>query len=369
MSMQGTKKQNNLSSIVLCIIALLFHGVVTAEIFKYKDQNGRWQFSDAPKKGASTSSVRSYGRAGSTGPISNDFVTLLNSKYRPSNPVQKATMAVVTVKSKLGSGSGFFVTDTCYLVTNKHVVRPAKGKQWDATKAKIKQNASSFQRARLQLANQKRQLAVNKQKLDEFRSCMNSLSSDKARNLAEQEYAVYADRYYQDKQHIDSVSQRLSKDERKFNKQQSDFSFSSSIANVAQSFQIILKDNTKVQARLVKVSPTDDLALLKVNGCNAPYLTLGTRAVSQGMTVHAIGSPLGLRDQLTQGTVTNVSSYGIATDAQILPGNSGGPLIMGNGHVVGVNTLKVAKGSALETGFGISIPVSKVRQNFGRYLN
>ncbi|ORU94270.1 MAG: protease Do-like protein [Cycloclasticus sp. symbiont of Bathymodiolus heckerae] len=341
---------------------------MTAEVYKYKDSSGRWQFSDSPRKGADSTPVRSYGGGASNSTVSKDFIALLNRKYNPQNPVQEATMAVVTIKSKLGSGSGFFVTDDCYIVTNKHVVRPAKGKQWDATQTKIKQNSATFERTRLQIANEQQRLVVNKQKLDEFWGYMNGLSSAKEKQLAEQEYAVYADRYQQDKEHVDFISQRFRNDEQKFLKQKSDFNFSSSIANVAQSFQITLKDNTKTQASLVKVSATDDLALLKVNGCKAPYLILSTRGVSQGTTVHAIGSPLGLRDQLTQGTVTQVLANGIATDAQILPGNSGGPLVMDNGQVVAVNTLKIAKGSALETGFGVSIPVSKVRQNFGQYF-
>ena len=116
------------------------------------------------------------------------------------------------------------------------------------------------------------------------------------------------------------------------------------------------------------MSSTDDLALLKVKGCKAPYLILGTERLYQGLRVHAIGSPLGLRDQLTEGTITHISPQGIATDAQILPGNSGGPLITDNGHAVAVNTIKVAKDSALNTGFGVSIPVGRVRENFGSYL-
>lgn len=260
------------------------------------------------------------------------------------------------------------MTDDCYLVTNKHVVRPAKGKKWDETQAKIKQNASVFERNRQQLANQKEQLAVNKQKLDDYRDYMNGLSSDKERAIAQREYALYEQQYHQDRRQIETVSTRFYQDERKFNQQQSDFNCSSSVANVARSFEIILKDNSTVRANLIKVSSTDDLALLKVNGCRAPFLTLGSNRLSQGITVHAIGSPLGMRDQVTQGTVTHVASNAVSTDAQILPGNSGGPLIISSGEVVAVNTMKVAKDSPLNTGFGVSIPVSRVTQNFGNYL-
>lgn len=354
--------------LVLVVSALLFQRNALAEIYKYQDNNGRWQYSDMPKKGAGSKALRSYKNVGSSSGPSTNYVDLLKSKYRPSNPVQKATMAVVTVKSSLGSGSGFFVTDDCYLITNKHVVRPVEGKQWNETQTKIQQNALTFEHNRLRLSNEKKRLAISKEKLDEYQAYMNGLSSEKERLKAQREFAVYAQRYQQDKQRIDTVSARFTQDERKFNQQQSDFNFSSTVANVAQSFDVILKDNSKTRANLIKVSATDDLALLKVNGCKAPFLTLDSARVSQGVTVHAIGSPLGMRDQVTQGTVTHVSFNGIATDAQILPGNSGGPLIRDNGHVVAVNTIKVAKGSALNTGFGVSIPVHRVRQNFGSYL-
>ena len=153
----------------------------------------------------------------------------------------------------------------------------------------------------------------------------------------------YEQQYQQDLQQLNETQRRLSLDEDIFNRQKSDFNFSSAVSNVAQSFDIVLKDNTKARAKLIKVASTDDLALLKVNACKAPYLEMAPGSVIQGTAVHAIGSPLGLRDQLTDGT--------------------------DDGHVVAVNTIKVAKGSALKTGFGVSIPIAKVRQNFAEYLN
>ncbi|PHS72217.1 MAG: serine protease [Cycloclasticus sp.] len=356
-----------LITVIILACLIVFQSIALAEIYKHKDKNGRWQFTDAPKKGSNSTVVKSRKRSAS-GPVANNFVELLNAKYHPKNPVQQATLAVVTVKNKLGSGSGFFVTDDCYLITNKHVVRPAKGRQWDEAQAKIQKNASIFERNRLHIINEKERLAVNKQKLDNYKQYVDGLSSAKEQQLAQREYAIYERNYQQASEQLYETEARFRKDERQFNKQQSDFNFSSSISNVARVFEVTLKDNSKVKAHLVKVSRSDDLAILKVNSCKAPYLVLANRRLTQGTRVHAIGSPLGLRDQLTQGTVTQISSLGIATDAQILPGNSGGPLITDDGRVVAVNTIKVAKDSALNTGFGLSIPVSKVRQNFGSYL-
>lgn len=351
---------------LLCL--LIFNSICSADIYKYRDEEGRWQFSDKPKKGVSSKLIHANnGGFAENGKI-NDITSLLTNKYQFTDPVQKATMAVVTVKSKLGAGSGFFVTKDCYLVTNKHVVRPAKGKQWDMTQAKIKQNALMLKRSKLHMSQQKERLAINKQKLEDFLLYAEGLSSGRAKDLAYREYALFEQQYQQDLQQFNEAQLRLNRNEKKFNQQQSDFNFSSVISNVAQSFEVVLKDNTTIRAKLIKVASTDDLALLKVDQCQAPYLKMHSKSVMQGMTVHAIGSPLGLRDQLTSGTVTQVSPRGIATDAQILPGNSGGPLVTDEGYVVAVNTIKVARESALNTGFGLSIPIAKVQQNFGNYL-
>jgi len=362
------KNTTHLIATLIAVYLWSVHSAGLADIFKYKNENGYWQFSDSPKNGEGAMATQSYSSSDISNEKELDLIELLTAKYPSTNPVQQATMAVVTIKSKLGSGSGFFVSQDCYLITNKHVVRPAKGKQWDTAQAKMKKNALVLERNRMKIHLEAERLAVNKQKLDGYWAYMNSLSSDKQKQLALREYALYERQYTQERLQLNELERRFNEEEKKFNQQQANFNFSSAISNVAQSFEITLKDNTKTRANLVKVAPNDDLALLKVKACRSPYLKLMTGEVLQGMRVHAIGSPLGLRDQLTEGTVTQLSTKGIVTDAQILPGNSGGPLITDNGQVVAVNTIKVARESALNTGFGVSIPVAKIQQNFGEYL-
>ena len=88
-------------------------------------------------------------------------------------------------------------------------------------------------------------------------------------------------------------------------------------------------------------------------------LQLGSaRGVRPGQEVLAIGSPLGLQNTVTRGIVSAVRSAGgvelIQTDAAINPGNSGGPLIDRDGRVIGVTTLKLARG-AESLGFAMAI--------------
>ena len=85
------------------------------------------------------------------------------------------------------------------------------------------------------------------------------------------------------------------------------------------------------------------------------------------MRVFAIGSPLGLRDAVTSGVITRVEDDYIVTDATILPGSSGGPLLTESGELIGINTLKVAETISAE-GFGAAIPMSTIKKEFGNAM-
>lgn len=86
-----------------------------------------------------------------------------------------------------------------------------------------------------------------------------------------------------------------------------------------------------------------DLAIIKVNGKNLPFLTFGEiDNLHVGDHVVAIGSPLGLEGTVSDGIVSAMRDAGkmkwIQTTAPASHGNSGGPLLDMNNHVVGVIT-------------------------------
>jgi serine protease Do len=62
-----------------------------------------------------------------------------------------------------------------------------------------------------------------------------------------------------------------------------------------------------------------------------------------------------------------VESDQIVTDAKVLPGSSGGPLITAAGEVVGVNTIRVSEFKGSE-GFGVAIPIDVAQEEFGERL-
>ena len=143
----------------------------------------------------------------------------------------------------------------------------------------------------------------------------------------------------------------------------------------SQSLKATLADGTEYPATVVKVSQTEDLALVKVDATGLKPATIGdSNGIRVGQTAIAIGSPLGtFTDTVTKGIVSALDrtitvqddqtgqpvtlSHLIQTDAAINPGNSGGPLMNAAGQVVGVNT--ATAGSA--EGIGFAIPINEAQ--------
>ena len=149
----------------------------------------------------------------------------------------------------------------------------------------------------------------------------------------------------------------------------------------ATSVSVKLGDNATLKAKVVGVDNSADLALLKVDaGRSLTPLTFGdSRTVQVGDSTAAIGNPFGLDRTLTTGVVSALhrtisAPNGIAihdvlqTDAALNPGNSGGPLLDAEGHVIGVNSQIESTGSAAtgssggNTGVGFAVPSNTVKR-------
>jgi Do/DeqQ family serine protease len=137
----------------------------------------------------------------------------------------------------------------------------------------------------------------------------------------------------------------------------------------AERITVETNDNKTFEAKVVGSDQPSDLAVLKVEAQNLPFLTLGNSDnVRVGDIVLAIGNPLGIGQTVTAGIIsakgrrTGLSDGSfedfLQTDAPINRGNSGGALVNLNGELIGINSqILSSPGSAGgNIGIGFSIP-------------
>ena len=141
---------------------------------------------------------------------------------------------------------------------------------------------------------------------------------------------------------------------------------------------VALSDRREMEAQLVGGDPRSDLALLKIEADDLPYLTLAdSDKLKVGEWVLAIGSPFGFDYSVTAGIVSakgrslRSETYVpfIQTDVAINPGNSGGPLFNLDGEVVGINSQIYTRSGGF-MGLSFAIPsntaiavVAQLREN------
>jgi S1-C subfamily serine protease len=334
----------------------------SAGVYKYQDENGKWHFTDKPPKDKTTSAVAT---TSSTGTVKADLKNDLHEAFKPASKIDEASLSVVTVVTSAGSGSGFFVTSDGYLITNRHVVRPTTSSQAKDTKVRLAEWKQRLDGFKLDLEDDEERLKEAKLTIDEDREYM---ESSRASETHKAQYLRYVKRYNKNKDIHEANVKKYRKQEKEYKKEKSEFGFSSSLSNFSKKFTITLKNGKKLKAKLVKVSKDHDLALLKLDNYTTPFLTLSEqRYPKQGTKVFAIGSPFGISDALTSGIVTKSSQKALFTDAQILPGNSGGPLINADGKVLGVNTAVLSAAENAD-GLGVAVYASHIRSEFARNL-
>jgi hypothetical protein len=133
-------------------------------------------------------------------------------------------------------------------------------------------------------------------------------------------------------------------------------------------FEIVLADQSRLQAQKVAVSETLDLALLRVAGYKTPAIPMGDHSrLAHGQPLFAIGNSLNMGHTVTSGVFSGYREGLIQTNAQINPGNSGGPLVTDGGQVIGINTQKVVHQSV--EGVGFAIPIDQAYKEFASYIN
>jgi serine protease Do len=137
-----------------------------------------------------------------------------------------------------------------------------------------------------------------------------------------------------------------------------------------ESITVTLANRKEYVAKLIGSDTNSDLALLKVDATNLPYVKFGDSTKARvGDWVIAIGNPFGLGGTVTAGIVSalhRVTGQGgaydrfIQTDAAINKGNSGGPMFDLNGNVIGINS-QIYSPSEGSVGIGFAIPAEAAK--------
>jgi serine protease Do len=161
------------------------------------------------------------------------------------------------------------------------------------------------------------------------------------------------------------------------------------VVDNADMVRVTLYDNREVNAEVIGTDPDTDLAVIKINEKDLPYLSFVNSDESKvGQWVLAVGNPFNLNSTVTAGIISakgrniNIINSGnpgvngqsgartaiesfIQTDAAINPGNSGGALVDINGGLLGINTA-IASPTGSYSGYGFAVPsniVSKITED------
>ncbi len=148
------------------------------------------------------------------------------------------------------------------------------------------------------------------------------------------------------------------------------------VVDGADAIQVRLHDGSTVDAHVVGVDPSNDVAVLRIAVPKAMVLTplvLGDSThLLVGQKVLAVGNPFGLERTLTTGIISALDRTMksrndrlikgvIQTDAAINPGNSGGPLLNTRGEVIGLTTAIISRVSQ-SAGIGFAVPVNSMKR-------
>ncbi len=142
----------------------------------------------------------------------------------------------------------------------------------------------------------------------------------------------------------------------------------------AKDVEIKLNNNEVYVAEVIGADPNTDIALLKIEANNLPYLPFSNSdEVRVGEWVLAVGNPFNLNSTVTAGIVSAkgrninlineefaIESF-IQTDAAVNPGNSGGALVDGSGGLIGINTAISTRTGTYE-GYSFAVPSNIVQK-------
>lgn len=145
------------------------------------------------------------------------------------------------------------------------------------------------------------------------------------------------------------------------------------VVKEADEIRVVTMDNKEYKAKLIGRDDKTDVAVVKIEGDDFPYATLGNSDKLQvGQIVLAVGNPFSqqLQHTVTEGIISakgrsniGISAYEdfIQTTAAINPGNSGGALVDLKGNLIGINTAILSRSGGFN-GVGLAIPINMAKR-------
>lgn len=146
------------------------------------------------------------------------------------------------------------------------------------------------------------------------------------------------------------------------------------VIDSSKEIEVVLNDKRTYTASVVGADPNTDIALLKIDEKNLPFVIFGNSdSLKVGEWVLAVGNPFNLTSTVTAGIVSAkarsinilnsampIESF-IQTDAAVNPGNSGGALVNTRGELIGINTA-IASQTGSYSGYSFAVPTSIVQK-------
>lgn len=150
----------------------------------------------------------------------------------------------------------------------------------------------------------------------------------------------------------------------------------------ASDIEVTLNNKKVLKAEIIGIDSTNDIALLKVDMKDLPYITFGdSDRLKVGEWVLAVGNPYNLTSTVTAGIISakgrdlegngNITDSFIQTDAAVNPGNSGGALVNTRGELIGINTAITSRTGSF-VGYSFAVPsniAKKVVEDLMEYGN
>jgi len=342
-------KHAGAGALLLLLCFSLCASDLSAKIYRYKDREGRWVYTNEPSLLPAVGEEVEEDAGRSEPADGEDLKKRLWEKIPPRNKIEEARNAVVAIKSTKGRGSGFFITEDGYILTNKHVVQAT-----EKEKAEITEKEKLIEEAKKELNHEGERILRARKVLSRLRDHPG---------------------YKEKKRKVEAWTEDYEKRRRRFEERLREFwSWRENILSPGD-FRAVLADGTELPCAIIAVSYGYDLALLKVSGYRTPFISPGNvNGLAHGQSLFAIGNPsvekFLLRHTVTSGIFSGRRKMGdriyIQTNAQINPGNSGGALVTREGKVIGINTWKVV-GEKVE-GLGFAIPIDTALKEFKTFL-